>query len=443
MWRRDAGAQARRDPVRVRGADGRAQGTARPGDDPRDGQGPRRGARRRPGGHRYRLPDGRRGPPDGRRDGPVRAPRQVGDEHPPAARRGRDHHALELPDGDPVLEDDARAGDRQHGRVQAVVRHAALRDAPRRADGRGRLPARRRQPRHRRGRRGRRRHRRQPGRAGHLVHRARRRPASDIAAARRAVVSSASRSSSAARTASSSSPTPTSTSPPTGSSGRRSGRPASAARPPRGSSSNARVVEPLLERARDARPDAPARLRARSGGRRRPAHQRRRARQGRLVRRHRPRRGRAGRSAADRRPATTCRTATSSSRRSSPAVGAMDRIGQEEIFGPVLSVIPVDDYGAAMLALNQTRYGLSSSIFTRDVNTGLPRDARLRDRDRLRQRRHDRRGGRTCRSVAGRRPATATARPATSRSTRTPSGSRSTSTSRGRLQRAQIDNQPG
>ncbi len=52
-------------------------------------------------------------------------------------------------------------------------------------------------------------------------------------------------------------------------------------------------------------------------------------------------------------------------------VGAMDRIGQEEIFGPVLSVIPVDDYGAAMLALNQTRYGLSSSIYTRDVNTAF------------------------------------------------------------------------
>jgi acyl-CoA reductase-like NAD-dependent aldehyde dehydrogenase len=49
-------------------------------------------------------------------------------------------------------------------------------------------------------------------------------------------------------------------------------------------------------------------------------------------------------------------------------VRPMDRIGQEEIFGPVLSVIPVDDYGAAMLALNQTRFGLSSSIFTRDVN---------------------------------------------------------------------------
>ena len=49
-------------------------------------------------------------------------------------------------------------------------------------------------------------------------------------------------------------------------------------------------------------------------------------------------------------------------------VRPMDRIGQEEIFGPVLSVIPVADYAEAMTAVNQTRYGLSSSIFTRDVN---------------------------------------------------------------------------
>jgi aldehyde dehydrogenase (NAD+) len=49
-------------------------------------------------------------------------------------------------------------------------------------------------------------------------------------------------------------------------------------------------------------------------------------------------------------------------------VRPMDRIGQEEIFGPVLSIIPVDDFDAAIVALNQTRYGLSSSIFTRDVN---------------------------------------------------------------------------
>jgi acyl-CoA reductase-like NAD-dependent aldehyde dehydrogenase len=52
-------------------------------------------------------------------------------------------------------------------------------------------------------------------------------------------------------------------------------------------------------------------------------------------------------------------------------VKPMDRIGQEEIFGPVLSVIPVDDFDAALTALNQTRYGLSASIFTRDVNTAF------------------------------------------------------------------------
>ena len=155
-----AGPEARRDPVRVRRAHGRAQGATGPRDDPRDGQGPRGGARRRPGRHRHRLPDGRRGPPDGRRDGPVRAPRQVGDERPPAARHRRDHHALELPDGHPVLEDDAGAGHRQYRRVQAVERHAALRDAARRAHARGGLPGRCREPRHGRRRRGRRRDRR-------------------------------------------------------------------------------------------------------------------------------------------------------------------------------------------------------------------------------------------------------------------------------------------
>ena len=49
-------------------------------------------------------------------------------------------------------------------------------------------------------------------------------------------------------------------------------------------------------------------------------------------------------------------------------VKAMDRIAQEEIFGPVLSVVPVADEQQALMALNQTRYGLSASVFTRDVN---------------------------------------------------------------------------
>ncbi len=49
-------------------------------------------------------------------------------------------------------------------------------------------------------------------------------------------------------------------------------------------------------------------------------------------------------------------------------VKPMDRLGQEEIFGPLLSIIHVSGYDAAVTALNQVPYGLSSSIFTRDTN---------------------------------------------------------------------------
>jgi acyl-CoA reductase-like NAD-dependent aldehyde dehydrogenase len=44
------------------------------------------------------------------------------------------------------------------------------------------------------------------------------------------------------------------------------------------------------------------------------------------------------------------------------------RVAQEEIFGPVLSVIEVRDFDEAIAVLNGTRYGLSSSIYTTDVN---------------------------------------------------------------------------
>jgi len=43
------------------------------------------------------------------------------------------------------------------------------------------------------------------------------------------------------------------------------------------------------------------------------------------------------------------------------------RIAQEEIFGPVLSVIEVQSFEQAIEVLNGTPYGLSSSIYTRDV----------------------------------------------------------------------------
>jgi len=47
------------------------------------------------------------------------------------------------------------------------------------------------------------------------------------------------------------------------------------------------------------------------------------------------------------------------------------RIAQEEIFGPVLSVITVKDLEQAIEVLNGTVYGLSSSIYTQDVNSAM------------------------------------------------------------------------
>ncbi|MGB9773219.1 MAG: aldehyde dehydrogenase family protein [Bacteroidota bacterium] len=47
------------------------------------------------------------------------------------------------------------------------------------------------------------------------------------------------------------------------------------------------------------------------------------------------------------------------------------RIAQEEIFGPVLSVIKVKSLDEAIDVLNGTTYGLSSSIYTRDVNSAF------------------------------------------------------------------------
>ncbi len=44
------------------------------------------------------------------------------------------------------------------------------------------------------------------------------------------------------------------------------------------------------------------------------------------------------------------------------------RIAQEEIFGPVVSLIPVASFEEAIEANNSVTYGLSSSIFTNDVN---------------------------------------------------------------------------
>jgi aldehyde dehydrogenase (NAD+) len=47
------------------------------------------------------------------------------------------------------------------------------------------------------------------------------------------------------------------------------------------------------------------------------------------------------------------------------------RVEQEEIFGPVLSIIEVNDLDEAVRVNNNTRYGLSSSIFTENVNAAF------------------------------------------------------------------------
>ena len=52
------------------------------------------------------------------------------------------------------------------------------------------------------------------------------------------------------------------------------------------------------------------------------------------------------------------------------------RVSQEEIFGPVVSVIPFDNFDQAIEIANGVVYGLSSSIYTQDVNRAF---AAMRD----------------------------------------------------------------
>src|SRR5258705_10526261 len=54
------------------------------------------------------------------------------------------------------------------------------------------------------------------------------------------------------------------------------------------------------------------------------------------------------------------------------------RIAQEEIFGPVVSIIPCDGLEHAIEIANGVEYGLSSSLYTKDVNKAF---SAMRDLD--------------------------------------------------------------
>jgi aldehyde dehydrogenase (NAD+) len=48
-----------------------------------------------------------------------------------------------------------------------------------------------------------------------------------------------------------------------------------------------------------------------------------------------------------------------------------NRVAKEEVFGPVLTVLEVGDLDEAIAVVNSVEYGLSASIYTRDINAAL------------------------------------------------------------------------
>ncbi|MDT7567119.1 MAG: succinate-semialdehyde dehydrogenase / glutarate-semialdehyde dehydrogenase, partial [Pseudonocardiales bacterium] len=63
--------------------------------------------------------------------------------------------------------------------------------------------------------------------------------------------------------------------------------------------------------------------------------------------------------------------ATESSSGSPHWVDNADQLAREEVFGPVLAVIPFDGDDEAVAAANDTEFGLVAYVFTQDVRRAL------------------------------------------------------------------------
>ena len=105
------------------------------------------------------------------------------------------------------------------------------------------------------------------------------------------------------------------------------------------------------------------------------------------------------------------------------------RIAQEEIFGPVVSIIPCDDLENAIEIANGIEYGLSSALYTKDVNRAF---SAIRDLEAgITYINAPTIGAEVHLPFGGvKRPATAIAKAASAHSTSTPSGRRCTSITR-------------
>jgi aldehyde dehydrogenase (NAD+) len=53
-------------------------------------------------------------------------------------------------------------------------------------------------------------------------------------------------------------------------------------------------------------------------------------------------------------------------------------IAKEEIFGPVVSVMPYEDEEGAIRIANNSTYGLSGAVFTKDTEKGVALARRIR-----------------------------------------------------------------